>query len=108
MQDEILDHQEEQGLPKELHEGGGAEVDTRRVWCQQERGECMQQAAAAGKKGTTSLSLCMEAFDLEVEEDLPTLATQYWAEGVWPSLSLLSHLLFSPPLLFSPFCSPSL
>ena len=26
MQGEILDHREEQGLPKELHEGGGQEV----------------------------------------------------------------------------------
>ena len=40
-------------------------------------------AAAAGKKSTTSLSLFMEAFGLEVEEDLSALATQYWAEGVW-------------------------
>ena len=28
VQDDILDHQEEQGLPKELHEGGGQEVAT--------------------------------------------------------------------------------
>ena len=40
-------------------------------------------AAPAGKKSTTSLSLFMEAFGLEVEEELSTLATQYWAEGVW-------------------------
>ena len=40
-------------------------------------------AAKAGKKGTTSLSLFMEAFGLEVEEDLSTLATQHRAEGVW-------------------------
>ena len=39
--------------------------------------------AAAGKKSTTSLSLFMEACGLEVEEELCTLATQYWAEGVW-------------------------
>ena len=42
-----------------------------------------QMAAAAGKKSTTSLSLFMEASGLEIEEELPTLATQYWAEGVW-------------------------
>ena len=43
-----------------------------------------QMAAAAGKKSTTSLSLfMMEAFGPEVEEELSTLATQYWAEGVW-------------------------
>ena len=39
-----------------------------------------QMAAAAGKKSTTSLSLFMEACGPEVEEELPTLATQYWAE----------------------------
>ena len=36
---------------------------------------------AAGKKSTTSLSLFMEAYGLEGEEELSTLATQYWAEG---------------------------
>ena len=25
----------------------------------------------------------MEAYGLEVEEELSTMATQYWAEGVW-------------------------
>ena len=42
-----------------------------------------QMAAAAGKKSTTSLSLFMEACGLEVEEEHSTLATQYWADGVW-------------------------
>ena len=42
-----------------------------------------QMAAAAGTKSTTSLSFFMEAFGLEVEEELSTLATQTWAEGVW-------------------------
>ena len=40
-------------------------------------------AAAAGKKSATSLSLFIEAYRLEVEQELSTLATQYWAEGVW-------------------------
>ena len=40
-------------------------------------------AAAAGKQSTTSLSLFMEAYGLEVEEELSTMATQYWAKGVW-------------------------
>ena len=40
-------------------------------------------AAAADKKSTTSLSLFMEAYGLEGEEELSTMATQYWAEGVW-------------------------
>ena len=37
--------------------------------------------AAAGEKSTTSLSLFMEAFGVEVEEELS--ATQTWAEGAW-------------------------
>ena len=40
-------------------------------------------AAVAGKKSTTSLSLFMEAYGLEVEEELSTMATHYWREGVW-------------------------
>ena len=40
-------------------------------------------AAAAGKKSTTSLSLFVETHGLEVEEELSTMASQYWAEGVW-------------------------
>ena len=35
-----------------------------------------QMAAAAGKKNTTSLSF-------EVEEELSTMATEYWSESVW-------------------------
>ena len=42
-----------------------------------------QMAAAAGKKSTNSLSLFMEAYGLGVEEELSTMASQYWAEGVW-------------------------
>ena len=42
-----------------------------------------QMAAAAGKERTMSLSLFMEAFGLEVEEERSTLATQTWAEGDW-------------------------
>ena len=41
-----------------------------------------QMAAAASKKSTTSLSLFMETCGLEVEEELSTMATQYWAEGL--------------------------
>ena len=40
-------------------------------------------AAAAGKKSTTSFSMFMEAYGLEVEEELSAMATQHWAEGVW-------------------------
>ena len=38
--------------------------------------------AAAGKKSTTSFSLFKEAYGLEVEGALSTMATQFWAEGV--------------------------
>ena len=40
-------------------------------------------APAAGKKEWVSLSLFMEMNNLEVEEELFTLATQAWAEGTW-------------------------
>ena len=40
-------------------------------------------AAAAGKKGTTSLSLFMETFGFEVEEELSTMATLTWTDGAW-------------------------
>ena len=35
------------------------------------------------KKSTTSLSLFMEVYGLEVEDEISTMATQYWAGGVW-------------------------
>ena len=34
------------------------------------------------KKSTTYLSLFMETYGQKVEEELSTMATQYWAEGV--------------------------
>ena len=40
-------------------------------------------AAVAGKKSSTSLSLFMGAYGLEVEEELSTMATQHLAEGGW-------------------------
>ena len=42
-----------------------------------------QMEAAAGKKSTTSLSLFMEVYGLEVEDEISTMANQCWAEGVW-------------------------
>ena len=38
-------------------------------------------AALAGKKEPTSLSLFLEVYGLEAEEELSTVATQAWAEG---------------------------
>ena len=42
-----------------------------------------QMAAAAGKKSTTSFSLFMDAYGLEVKKEFSTMSTQHWAEGVW-------------------------
>ena len=39
-------------------------------------------AAGAGKKESTLLSLFLEVYGLEAEEELSTVATQAWAEGV--------------------------
>ena len=91
-----LDHEEEQDPPKELQEGGGQEGATSGYGASKnvvvhavgmaptERSKLRRQMAAAARKtGTTSLSLFMDAFGLEVEEDLSTLATRYWAEGAW-------------------------
>ena len=50
-----------------------------------------QVAAAAGKKSTTSLSLFMEAYGLEVEEELSTLATQHRTEGVCTGIWHYEH-----------------
>ena len=79
VQSEILAHQEEQGLPKELHEGGGQEVATCGYDASKDLGVHAvemapterlklrrQMAEAAGKKSATSLSLFMEAYGLEV------------------------------------------
>ena len=94
VQSEILDHQEEQSLPKELHECGGQEVVTSKYGASEDvesacsgfapltqRFKLRRQMAAAAVKEKTSL--CMEAYGLEVEEKLSTVATQYWAGGAW-------------------------
>ena len=40
-------------------------------------------SAVAGKEESVSLSLFMDVNNLEVEEELSTMATLAWAEGVW-------------------------
>ena len=40
-------------------------------------------AAAAGKKGSVSLSLFIKVHDVEAEEELSTMATLAGTEGVW-------------------------
>ena len=42
-----------------------------------------QMAAAARKNSTTSLSLFKEEHGLVVEDEISTMATQFWPEGVW-------------------------
>lgn len=42
-----------------------------------------QMTAAAGKKESVSLSLILEVNNLEVEEELSTMAPLAWAESVW-------------------------
>ena len=49
-------------------------------WGSQERFKLRRQT---GKKSTTSLSLFMETYGLEKEEELSTMAAQYLAGGVW-------------------------
>ena len=46
-----------------------------------ERLKLRRQMAATGKKSTTSLSLFMEAYGLEVEEELSTLAAGHKESG---------------------------
>ena len=68
-----------------------------RTWREGEKG-CMQWgwlplkvkkieetngSCSGQKKSTTSLSLFIEAYGLEVEEELSTMATQHSVEGVW-------------------------
>ena len=96
MQHEILAYEGEQGFPEDLHEDGGHEVATSGYGASKDvESACgrvgphrkiklrRRMAAAPGQKSTTSLSLFMEAFGLEVEEELSTLATQYRAEAAW-------------------------
>ena len=42
-----------------------------------------RQMAAAVRKESVSSSLFMEVNVLELEEDLPTMATLFWAKGAW-------------------------
>ena len=42
-----------------------------------------RMATATTKMSTTSLSFFMKAYGLEAEVELSTMASQYWAEGVW-------------------------
>ena len=101
MQSEILAHQEEQGLRKELHEGGrskkllraGTMAMTWRVHAVE-----MAPTGEVGIEETDCSGSRQEEHDvvvpchgsmgrrLEVEEELSTLATQCWAEGVWTGI----------------------
>ena len=81
---------------KELHESWCQEVDASRYGASKDLGSPCGWDVSHGKmkncediwqqqqaKSAQPLSLFTEAFGLEVEEEDSTVATQYWAEGVW-------------------------
>ena len=63
---------------KDLGSPCGWDVSHGEVKIEETDGNCRRK-----KKSTTSLSLLMEVYGLEVEDEIPTRATQFWAEGVW-------------------------
>ena len=96
MQGEVLTHKENKAFQKNYVKVGvkkllSAGMMPARTWGVHAVGMApterlklrRQMAAAAGKKSMTPLSLFMEAYGLEVEEELSTIATQYWAEEGW-------------------------
>ena len=96
MQCEVLTHKEEQSISKELHESGHQVVVTCKFVASKDLGSpCSGDVShgevaiketnggCCGQKEYDLLSMFMEACGLEVEGELSTMATQYWAEGVW-------------------------
>ena len=92
MQCEVLNQKEEKSFSKELHDSWCQELVTCRYDASKDlESSCggyvsygkVEIEAAAGNTSTTSLSLFMETYALEVEEELSSMATQCWAEGVW-------------------------
>ena len=92
VQSEILSYQQEGSLPENFVKTGAKKIlragmVPARTWrvhavgiAPTERDRWQQERA---KTVQPLLLLLVEAYGLEVEEDLSTLATQYWAEGVW-------------------------
>ena len=54
-------------------------------------GSRRQMAAAASKKESVSLSPFLKVNGLEVDEDLSTMATLFWAEWVWMNMWSQEH-----------------
>ena len=87
MQSEILAYQVKQSFPKEQHEGGGQEAVTSRHGTIK---NLERSCSGNGSNGKIEIEekdgdlpvIVHGSLWLEVEEDLSTLATQYWAEGV--------------------------
>ena len=72
---------------KNFFEGGGEEVAEDGPGASESVGSACSGNGAHREvkieKESTSLSLFMVVYGLEVEEELSTMATQAWAEGVW-------------------------
>ena len=96
MQSEVLAHQEEQSVPEELHEGRSEEVVKNESGISESvesacSGNCANRkvkteeadGSSRRQEGSTSLSLFLEACGLEVEYELPVMATQTWTDGAW-------------------------
>ena len=89
MQGEILAHQEEQGIPTKLHDGGRQEVVTSGYGASKDVGSSCTGVAPTerlelrGQKRARPPSLFKEGCGLEVEEELSTMATQTWAKVAW-------------------------
>ena len=92
VQCEVLNLTEEKSFSKELRDSWCQELVTCRYDASKDlESSCggyvsygkVEIVAAAGNTSTTSLSLFMETYALEVEEELSSMATQCWAEGVW-------------------------
>ena len=91
MQGEVLTYKEEKSIPKELHESWCQEVDANNYDASKGLGNPCSgdifhggvkiketDGSGCGQKGTTSLSLFMEAYGLEEEEEeLSTMGTYY-------------------------------
>ena len=91
---EILAHQEKSNLPENFNEdwcekavgnGFGSRESVARTsrWHRAHRKAEVEEANGSSRKEGVSLSLFMDVNNVEVEEELSTMPTLSWAEGVW-------------------------
>ena len=91
---EILAHQEKSNLPEKFNEdwcdkavgnGFGSRESVARTsrWHRAHRKAEVEEANGSSRKEGVSLSPFMDVNSVEVEEELSTMATLSWAEGVW-------------------------